>query len=101
MVGFALAMCIPGVLGNALVAVIMKRLVPDTHFWPRLPALIAGGVAVAALGHFVLKPFATGPLSFGLSVLGCVVAFLAVVALLDRSAIEEGWALIRKKQPAT
>lgn len=99
-VGFALGMCIPSFVGNIVVAVLMKRLVPGTHFWPRMRALVTGSVAIALLGHFVLKPFALAPLSFGLSVLACALLFLAVVGLLDRTAIEEGWALIRKKQPA-
>lgn len=99
-VGFTIGICLPGLLGNVVVAILMKRLVPGMHLWPRMRALIAGSLVIAALGYFVLAPVANGPLSFGLSVLACVVVFLAVVGLLDRSAIEEGWTLIRKKKLA-
>ena len=99
--GFAIAFCIPVVLGNAVVLVIMKRLVPDSHFWPRTRALILGCLTVMALGHFALGPVCNGPVSFGLGVLASVAVFMGVVALLDRSAIADIQSLLRKKAPVT
>jgi PST family polysaccharide transporter len=96
--GFAIGYCVPMVLGNLIVVVILKRLVPDARLWPRVRALIVGGCAVALVGHFVLARFATRPISFSLSVLASAVIFLAVVGLLDRSAIGELLSLIRPKR---
>jgi O-antigen/teichoic acid export membrane protein len=96
--GFAIGFCIPVVLGNALVLVILKRIVPDARLWPRTRALILGCLAVAALGRFVLAPLCNGPLSFGLGVLGSTASFLGVVALLDRHAIVEIRSLLRKNR---
>ncbi len=94
--GFTIGFCIPVVFGNAVVLVILKRLVPDAHLWPRTRALILGCLAVMAFGRVLLAPACTGPFSFGLGVLASAALFLAVVGALDRSAIVEIRALVRK-----
>jgi O-antigen/teichoic acid export membrane protein len=98
--GFAIGFCIPVVLGNAVVIVILKRLVPSARLWPRTRALILGCLAVAALGKLLLGPVCNRPLSFGLGVLASAALFLAVVGSLDRSALTEIHSLIRKKAPS-
>ena len=98
--GFAIGYCIPVVVGNCVVLVILKRLVPDARLWPRVRALIVGGCAVAVVGRFALAPFATAPISFAASVLASALIFLVVVGLLDRSAIDELFSLIRRKPVA-
>lgn len=97
--GFAVGFCIPVVLGNAVVLVILKHMVPEIRLWARIRSLIVGGLAVAALGRLLLGPLCQGPLSFGLGVLASALLFLGVVGLLDRSAITEILSLVRKSVP--
>jgi teichuronic acid exporter len=95
--GFAVAFCIPVVLGNAVVLVIMKRLVPESRFWPRMRALIIACLVITAIGRFVLGPVCNGPVSFGLAVLASAGLYLGVVGLLDRSAADDIRSLLPKK----
>lgn len=99
--GFAIGYCIPVVLGNCVVAVILKRLVPDARLWPRVRALIVGGCAIALVGRYLLAPFATAPMSFGASVLLNALIFLIIVGVLDRSAIDEMLSLVRRRSPSS
>ncbi|HYQ16278.1 MAG TPA: oligosaccharide flippase family protein, partial [Polyangiaceae bacterium] len=98
--GFAIAFCIPVVVGNAVVLVIMKRLVPESRFWPRIRALILGCLAVIALGRYVLSPICNGPFSFGFAVLGCAALYLGIVGALDRRVVDDIRSLLRKKPAA-
>ena len=95
--GFAVGYCIPVVVGNAVVLLILKRLVPEARLWPRVRALILGGVSTTAFGRFALSGIATAPFSFALSVLASAVLFFLVVGLFDRSAIAELLSLVRRR----
>lgn len=97
--GFVIGYCIPMVLGNLVVLAILIKLVPDAHLWPRTRALLAGCIAEMLLGRFVLLGLCSGPLSFAGSVVACLVLFLAVVGLLDRSAVKEILTLIKSNVP--
>jgi PST family polysaccharide transporter len=98
-VGFAIGACIPMVLGNFVVLMILKRLIPDARLWPRTRALLLGGLVVGIVGRFALCPWATSPLSFTLSVVASAAVFLMVVGIFDRSAIEEIAVLIGARKP--
>jgi hypothetical protein len=99
MIGFAVGYCTPMVIGNGVVLFILKSLVPDAHLWPRTRALLAGCVAEALLGRFVLLGVCNGPISFPLGVVACLLVFLAVVGLLDRTAIHEIVSLVKSNVP--
>ena len=99
-VGFAIGYCLPMVVGNIVVIVILKQLVPDARLWPRTRAFIIGALTVWAVGRFALSPWVTGPLSFSLSVVASAVLFLGVVGVLDRSAIVEILVLAGRRKPA-
>jgi O-antigen/teichoic acid export membrane protein len=95
MLGFAIGYCTPMVLGNFVVLLILKQLVPEAHLWPRTRALLLGCIAEMLLGRLVLLPLCTGVLSLTGGILSCLATFLGVVALLDRSAVKEVTALIK------
>jgi teichuronic acid exporter len=97
MVGFAIGYCIPMVLGNMVVMVILKQLVPNAKLWPRTRAFLLGGLAVALFGRYLLAPWATHPMAFVISVVGCAGVFFGVVGLLDRSAINEIRLLVQRR----
>lgn len=95
--GFAIGYCIPMVLGNVVVVFILKQLVPNVGLWPRTRALILGSVAVGLAGRFLIEPWIQGVVTLVLGVLASVVLFVAIIGLLNRSAIEDVLALIGRK----
>jgi O-antigen/teichoic acid export membrane protein len=99
--GFAIGYCVPMVIGNAIVIVVVRRLVPGLSLWPRVRALIVGSLSIALVGRFGLAPYVSGVLTFSAAVVTTALIFLAVVAALDRTVIREILALtrIRKPQP--
>jgi O-antigen/teichoic acid export membrane protein len=97
--GFAIGYCVPMVVGNGVVILILKKLVPDAHLWPRTRALLVGCVAEMLLCRFVLLDWCTGPFSLTGAVLVSLAVFLGVVGLLDRSAIHEIMSLIKSNVP--
>jgi PST family polysaccharide transporter len=88
-VGFAIGACIPMVLGNFVVIVILKGLIPERRLWPRIRALLLGAVVTGLVDRFALAPVANGVVSFTLAVLASAALFLTVVGIFDRSAIHE------------
>ena len=97
--GFAIGYCVPMVLGNLGMIVVLKRLIPDVHLWPRTRASILAGGAVALAGRYVLGDWSGEPLGFVASVLFSAAIFLGLVALLDRTAIDEIRSLVRRNKP--
>jgi len=97
--GFAVGYCIPMVIGNGVVVLILKKLVPEAHLWPRTRALLVGCAAVMLLGRYVLLGVCNGPLSLTACVVASLATFLGVVGLLDRSALHEIRALIKSQLP--
>ncbi len=98
-IGFVIGYCTPMVIGNVVVLLILKRLVPDAHLWPRTRALLVGSAAEMLFGRFVLLNLCNGPFSFAASVLVCLAVFLSIVGLLDRSAVHEILSLVKTSVP--
>jgi O-antigen/teichoic acid export membrane protein len=96
-VGFAIGYCVPMVIGNIGMIIVLKKLIPQARLWPRARASIAGGIAVASIGHYILAPWAQGPFAFVASVLLSAVVFLGIVLALDRSAVEDALTLVRRR----
>jgi PST family polysaccharide transporter len=101
MIGFSAGYIVHVIVGNLAVVLILRKLIPEAVIWPRVRASILAAAVTAALGHFVLSPWATTPLSFVASVLACIAVFLVVLAVVDRSALEDALALIRPKRGAS
>ena len=87
---FAVGYCLHVVIGNAIVVLYVRRLLPDARLWPRVRASLVAAVAMALLVR-ATNPAAwvTGPFTLIVAVLGAVASFALVVLLVDRSAVSE------------
>jgi O-antigen/teichoic acid export membrane protein len=99
--GFAIGYCVPMVLGNAVVLVVVRRLVPGLRLWPRMRALILGAISIAVVGRFGMAPYVLGVFTFSAAVLACAAIFLAVVGAFDRTVIHDILVLIRIRKSET
>jgi O-antigen/teichoic acid export membrane protein len=97
-VGFAIGYCIPVVIGNIGMLVVLKKLIPQARLWPRARAAIAGCLGVAVLGHYVFSPWAQNALSFTVSVLCLIVVYLGVVFVLDRSVLKDAMQILPRRR---
>jgi PST family polysaccharide transporter len=98
---FTLGYCIHIVFGNLAVIFVVKRLLPGARLWPRIRAGILASAGAAAVGRWGLLPWARGPLTLVLAVLAVLGAFVATLAVIDRSGLRELWAMARKKREPT
>ncbi|HEV3141366.1 MAG TPA: oligosaccharide flippase family protein [Vicinamibacterales bacterium] len=82
-IGLAAGYCSHVVVGNIVVAVVMRRILPETKFWLRVRAPVAGSAAVIAVGRLVLAPYVNGLITFGLAAIVLTVVYVGVVWLID------------------
>ena len=98
---FSLAYSVHVVVGNLVVIMIVKRLVPDARFFPRLRAGVLAAAVTGVVNRWLLQPWsATGPAPLVGSIVVSAAMFLAVLALFDRSAVRELASLFRRKEGA-
>ncbi|MEO7091964.1 MAG: oligosaccharide flippase family protein, partial [Polyangiales bacterium] len=95
---FTVAYCVHVVVGNLAVVLVTRKLIPQAHIWPRVRASILGAAALGFFLRFAVHPWTRGPLTLITAVLVAVVVFTAVMFVLDRSAVDEAFAMIRKKK---
>jgi len=94
---FALGYCVHIVVGNLAVVFAVRKLMPEARIWPQMRAACLGAAVSAAVGRFVLSPWARGPFTLALVVLLAVGVFALVVALLDREGLRDLIAMVRRK----
>lgn len=98
MIGFSAGYIVHVIVGNLAVVFILRKLIPEAVIWPRVRASILAGAVTAALGYFVLSPWASTLPSFIASIVASVAAFLLVLGIVDRSVLEDAHGLIRRKR---
>jgi PST family polysaccharide transporter len=97
MLGFVVAYCMHVLVGNVAVLVVLRRVVGKTGLVRRVAPPALGGLAVAALGRFVLLPRVHGVPSFVLAVLASLVLFALVLWVLDRNAVRTSVEFLRRR----
>lgn len=98
--GFAVAYSAHVVLGGAILLYIVSRLLPRVRIAAAFRAGIPGGLAVAALGHWVLAPRIGGWPSLVLAIGVLVMAFASITTLVDRDVRLRVSELFRRSAPA-
>jgi O-antigen/teichoic acid export membrane protein len=111
-VGYAVAYSIPTVIGNLVMIVVLKRLVPEARFWRRTRAAIVGAVAIALTGWLWLSPWAVatgGWHGFSPWVVGVVRLVVSIITMsglfaliafaMDRRLLQDAAAMLRKPKP--
>ncbi len=86
--GFVLGYCVHVVVGNVALLLVLPAAIPQARLVRPLVAPALGGLAVATLGWFVLRPWATTPLRLAAGVAMAFAIDLAIFAALDRQAID-------------
>lgn len=92
--GFAIGYASHVVIGNLVIAWVLRRMLPESRLWRRTRAPFAGGVAMAAVGWFVVGPHVDGPLSFVAAAAGTIAIYTAIVWLLDGPALIEALSIV-------
>jgi O-antigen/teichoic acid export membrane protein len=95
--GFSIGYCVHIVVGNLAVVFAVRRLLPEARIWRQMRAGCLGAVAVAALGRWLLLPWAKGPLTLALALLLALGTFALLLALLDREGLRDLTAMLRRK----
>lgn len=97
--GFVVASCIPMVLGNSVLLYLVGKEFPQARFWTRFRSAIAGGVVVAAVGKWLIAPWAWGPFKFTAGVLLLAAIFCGVVLTLDRALLKDALQILPRRKP--
>jgi O-antigen/teichoic acid export membrane protein len=92
--GFVYGMCVPVVVGNVAVLFVVHHLVPEARLAKPLWGPAAGGLLVAAIGWFVLRPWADTPLKLAAGVAVALAAHLAAFAAVDPQAFRAAKELV-------
>lgn len=95
---FALGYVIHIVVGNLAVVLAVRSLLPEARIWRQMRAGCLGGLAIAALGRWVLLPWASGPLTLVLIVLVSLGAFALLLSVFDREGLRELTNMLRRKR---
>jgi O-antigen/teichoic acid export membrane protein len=94
---FAIAYSVHVFAGNLAVVVIVKRLLPDVQLWPRVRGAVIAAAALALAGRFLIDGWIESVPTLVLAVLLALGVFLGVLFVLDRAALKDALALVRKK----
>jgi PST family polysaccharide transporter len=85
--GFVLGSCVHVVAGNLAVLVVLRQVIPEMRLLKAIAAPAIGGLLVAGLGWFVLRPWATTLPRLGLGIGGALALHAAAFSLADRQAV--------------
>jgi O-antigen/teichoic acid export membrane protein len=94
---FSLGYCVHIIVGNLAVVFVVKRLIPQAQLWARIRASLAAAVVAAAAGHWAILRWTSGPVTLVAAILAEAAIFACVLALLDRSALREMLAQVRRR----
>ena len=95
---FALGYCVHILFGNLAVVFVVKRLIPEAKLWPRIRAGMLCALVTWLVARWLLLPWAQGILSLTAAVLAAIAVFALAIAVFDRSALLELWAMMRKRR---
>jgi O-antigen/teichoic acid export membrane protein len=99
-VGFAVGFIAQIVAGNATAIALVQTEFPTARPLGRLRGVAVALVVQVALGRLVLAPHVTGWTSLVLSVLASAACFAGVVVAIDRQALLDAVAMIRRTREA-
>jgi O-antigen/teichoic acid export membrane protein len=92
--GFALGYAAHVVIGNVVIAEVLRRMLPETRFWRRVRTPLLAGSIAAAAGRFGVAPYAAGPLQLLLAIGAVVALYLGIAWLFDRRALVRAMSIV-------
>lgn len=87
--GFIYGYCVHVLVGNVALLLLLPGIVPEVTIVRPLLAPFLGGIAVAAVGWFVLRPLATTPFRLGVGVGLAAAIHLVIVAIGDPDSVAD------------
>jgi O-antigen/teichoic acid export membrane protein len=96
--GFAIGYALHVVVGNIVIAIVLRRVLPESRFWQRIRAPLVAGSAMAAFGRFGMAPYVHSPLAFGAAAVSAVFAYIGLVWLLDGRALVRALSIMPKER---
>jgi PST family polysaccharide transporter len=98
--GFAIGYSSHVVVGNIVIALILRRLLPESRCWQRIRAPLAAGVAMIVVARLALVPYIDSALSFGVAAVTAVLVYVAFVWLLDGRALVRALSIMPRERVA-
>ena len=92
--GFALGYASHVVIGNVVIAEVLRRMLPEARFWRRVRTPLLAASVTAAVAHFVLTPFSANPLWFAMAVGAALVLYAGIVWIFDREALIRAMSIV-------
>jgi O-antigen/teichoic acid export membrane protein len=96
--GFATAYAAVMWVGNIIMIVVLKRVIPGIRLWRRVRAPIVAMLAMVVVARFAVQPWSNSGITLLLGVLAVIVVFLGTLGLLDPAAVNRLWQLIGKRR---
>jgi len=94
---FSIGYCVHILVGNLAVIFVVKQLVPAARLGPGIRAGLLAAAAATAVGRLVLLPWVGGGITLIAAILLATVAFVAVLALFDRSVLVDFLSMVRRQ----
>jgi O-antigen/teichoic acid export membrane protein len=92
--GFAIGYASHVIIGNIVIARVLRRELPASKLWLRMRAPVAAGCAMATLGRLALAPRVHGPMSFALAAVAAILLYVGVCWVLDGPAIVRALSIV-------
>lgn len=88
-VGFVGGYVVHMIVGNLIVVVLARRLLPEANLWPRLRASILAAIATTAVGHFLVKPWAGTRLTLAPGILACLACYVVTMLAFEPAIVRD------------
>ena len=92
--GFALGYASHVVIGNVVIAEVLRRMLPEARFWRRVRTPLVAASVTAALGRLVLTPLSSSPPWFAMAVGAALVLYAGIVWVFDRNALLRAMSIV-------
>jgi O-antigen/teichoic acid export membrane protein len=95
--GFAIGYASHVVIGNIVIAEVVRRMLPEARVWRRLRAPFAAACVMAAVGRLVLAPYAASASAFVLAAIAALSVYAGLVWLFDRRALLQALSIVPRE----
>jgi O-antigen/teichoic acid export membrane protein len=85
--GFALGYASHVVIGNILIAEVLRRMLPEARVWRRVRVPLLAAAVTAAVGRLVLLPLSATVLGFAMAVGAALALYVGIVWIFDRRTL--------------
>jgi O-antigen/teichoic acid export membrane protein len=96
-VGFVGGYVVHMIVGNLIVARMVRDILPDVRVWPRVRASIVAALVTLALGYWGIRPWAGTPLTLGPAILLCLGCYVLVMVALERTIVGDFVSFFRRE----